>query len=71
MLKWHYDLPAKLIEKIRKLPQMVKVFAVRNNPPKFKEITPALLEEDIDYFLKDGEEAQLYHWPRGSRIIVL
>ena len=49
-----------------------KVFAVRNSPPRFKEITPALLEEDIDYFLKDGEEAQLYHWrPRqqNHRII--
>ena len=50
-----------------------KVFAVRNYPPKFKEITPALLQEDIDYFLKDGEESQLYHWsPRqqNPRIII-
>ena len=49
-----------------------KVFAVRNQPPKFTEITPTLLKEDIDYFLKDGEESQLYHWqPRqqNHRII--
>ena len=50
-----------------------KVFAVRNYHPKFREITPALLQEDIDYFLKDGEESQLYHWsPRqqNPRIII-
>ena len=50
-----------------------KVFAVRNSPPTFKEITPALLAEDIDYFLKDGEKSQLYHWtPRqqNHRIVV-
>ena len=59
----------------RKNPQIApdgKVFAVQNSPPEFKEITPALLEKDIDYFLKDGEEAQLYHWPprqQNHRII--
>ena len=49
-----------------------KVFAVSNQPPKFKEITPKSLTEDISYFLKDGEESQLYHWqPRqqNQRII--
>lgn len=49
-----------------------KVFAVSNQPPRFKEITPTLLKEDIGYFLKDGEESQLYHWqPRqqNHRII--
>ena len=50
-----------------------KVFAVRNQPPKFKEITPDLLKEkDIDTFLKDEEESQLYYWqPRhqNHRII--
>ena len=49
-----------------------KVFAVCNQPPKFTEITPKLLKKDIDYFLKDGEELQLYHWqPRqqNHRII--
>ena len=49
-----------------------KVSAVSNQPPKFKEITPTLLREDIGYFLKDGEESQLYHWqPRqqNHRII--
>ena len=48
------------------------VFVVRNQPPRFREITPKLLREDIDYFLKDGEESQLYHWqPRqqNHRII--
>ena len=59
----------------RKNPQAIpdgKVFAVHNSSPWFKEITPALLEEDIDYFLKDGWVSQLYHWtPRqqNSRII--
>ena len=59
----------------RKNPQAApdgKVFAVRNSSPWFKEITPALLEEDIDYFLKDGLVSQLYHWPprqQNPRII--
>ena len=49
-----------------------KVFAVRNKPPKFKEITPDLLERKIDYFLQDNEDErsqqyqsqskQLYQW---------
>jgi len=49
-----------------------KVFAVRNQPPRFKEITPDLLTKDIDKFLKDDKEAQLYYWqPRyqNHRII--
>ena len=49
-----------------------KVFAVRNQPPRFKEITLEVLEEDIDDFLKDEEGSQLYHWqPRqqNHRII--
>ena len=49
----------------RKNPQATpdgKVFAVRNYPPRFREIIPALLEKDIDYFLKDGVESQLYYW---------
>ena len=51
-----------------------KVFVVRKQPPRsrFREITPELLEKDIDHFLKDGEESQLYHWqPRqqNHRII--
>ena len=55
-----------------KKPPKGKVFVERNQPPRFKEITPKLLREDIDYFLKDGEESQLYHWqPRqqNHRII--
>ena len=42
-----------------------KVIAVRNKPPKFREITPDLLEEPIDYFLQDSDESQpkqLYQW---------
>ena len=49
-----------------------KVFAVRNQPRRFREITLEVLEEDIDYFLKDEEGSQLYHWqPRqqNHRII--
>lgn len=49
-----------------------KVFAVRNYPLRFREIIPALLEKDIDYFLKDGVESQLYCWPpqqQNHRII--
>ena len=54
-----------------KKPPKGKVFVERNQPPRFKEITPELLKKDIDYFLKD-EESQLYHWqPRqqNHRII--
>lgn len=53
-------------------PSHGKVFAVRNKPPKFKEITPDLLEQKIDYFLQDNEDErsqqyqsqskQLYQW---------
>ena len=49
-----------------------KVFAVRNKPPKFKEVTPDLLKEGIDYFLQDNvdersqqyqsQSKQLYQW---------
>ena len=50
-----------------------KVFAVRKNPPsRFREIVPELLKEDIDFFLQDNEESQLYCWqPRqqNNRII--
>ena len=59
----------------RKNPQIApdgKVFAVRKSPPRFKEITPALLEEDIDYFFKDELYTQLYYWPprqQNHRII--
>ena len=55
-----------------KKPPKGKVFVERNQPPRFREITPELLKEDIGYFLKDGEESQLYHWqPRqqNHRII--
>ena len=48
-----------------------KVFSVRNQPPRFKEIILEMLEKDIDDFLEDGEESQ-YHWqPRqqNHRII--
>ena len=59
----------------RKNPQIApdgKVFAVRNSLSRFKEITPALLEEDIDYFFKDELYRQLYYWPprqQNHRII--
>ena len=55
-----------------KEPPNGKVFVVRNQPPRFKEITPKLLRNDIDYFLKDSGGSQLYHWqPRhqNHRII--
>lgn len=51
-----------------------KVVAVRNNPSRFKEITPELLTHKIDYFFQDNEDErfQLYQWqPRqqNNRII--
>ena len=49
-----------------------RVFAVRRQPLKFTKIVPKLLKKDIDYFLKDGEQAQLYHWQpwhQNNRII--
>lgn len=51
-----------------------KVVAVRNNTVRFKEITPQLLEKDIDYFLQVNRDKkpQMYQWqPRqqNSRII--
>ena len=56
-----------------KKPLNGKVFAVRKNPPsRFREIVPELLEEDINFFLQDSEESQLYCWqPRqqNNRII--
>ena len=56
-----------------KNPPNGKVFAVRKNPPsRFRGIVPKLLEEDIDFFLQDSEESQLYCWqPRqqNNRII--
>ena len=49
-----------------------KVFAVHNQSSRFNEITPDSLKGDIDEFLKDDKEAQLYYWqPRyqNNRII--
>ncbi len=49
-----------------------KVFAVFNEPRKFKKIDSNLLEKNIDHFLQDDENYQLYHWtPRqqNNRII--
>ena len=46
-------------------PSNGKVIAVRNKPPRFREIIPDLLEEPIDYFLQDSDESQpkqLYQW---------
>ena len=46
-------------------PSNGKVIAVRNKPPRFKEITPDLLEKPIDYFLQDSNGSpskQLYQW---------
>ena len=47
-----------------KEPANGKVFAVRNQSPRFKEITTDYLEKhkDIDEFLKDEEASQLYYW---------
>ena len=42
-----------------------KIVAVRNKPPRFKEITPDLLEKPVDYFLQDSDRSQpkqLYQW---------
>ena len=56
-----------------KKPLNGKVFAVRKNPPsRFREIVPDLLKKEIDFFLQDNEESQLYCWqPRqqNNRII--
>ena len=44
-----------------------KVYTVRIKPPKFTEITPEFMEKeaeqkkDIGYFLKEGNDAQLYY----------
>ncbi len=59
-------------QKNLKTPRNGKVFAVRNKPPAFKEITPDLLKEKIDFFLQGGKSPQLYCWqPRqqNNRII--
>ena len=59
-------LPSGLrVGKIPKTLQNGKVVAVRNKPPRFKEVTPELLEKPIDYFLQDSDESQpkqLYQW---------
>ena len=50
-----------------KKPVNGKVYAVRIKPPKFTEITPEFMEKeaeqkkDIGYFLKEGNDAQLYY----------
>ncbi len=59
-----------------------KVYAVQNEPPRFKEITSALLKKEIDYFFQNSgnerlqfpqpQSKQLYQWqPRqqNRRII--
>ena len=53
-----------------------KVYVVRNDPFRFKKVTPDLLKEKIDYFFPRsqpyGRERQLYRWAPGyqnNRII--
>ena len=53
-----------------------KVYAVRNDPLRFKKVTPDLLKEKIDYFFPRfqpyGRDRQLYRWEPGyqnNRII--
>ena len=53
-----------------------KVYAVRNDPLRFKKVTPDLLKEKIDYFFSRfhpyGRDRQLYRWEPGyqnNRII--
>ena len=49
-----------------------KVFAVVNKPPRFKKIDSDLLTREVDTFLQDSENPQLYYWqPRqqNNRII--
>ena len=50
-----------------------KVYAVRNDPLRFKKVTPDLLKKNIDYFLpRYKRKHQLYHWEPGyqnNRII--
>lgn len=49
-----------------------KVFAVRNDPDRFKEIKPNLLKEKFSYFFEDSNKTQLFHWQpsqQNNRII--
>ena len=59
-----------------------KVFVVQNKPPGFKEVTPELLEKQIDYFFQHSEgtesqlpeplSKQLYQWqPRQQNNRIL
>jgi tetratricopeptide (TPR) repeat protein len=60
-----------------KKPVNGKVYAVHIKPPKFTEITPEFMakdteqKKDIGYFLKEGNDAQLYLQPKlqNHRII--
>ena len=44
-----------------------KVYAVRKGRHRFTKIVPTLLKKDIDYFLKDEEDAPLYQWEPGHQ----
>ena len=55
-----------------KTPPNGKVFAVYHRSPDFEEIKSGSLSGEINRFLQDGEDSQLYHWqPRqqNNRII--
>ncbi len=46
-----------------------KVYAVQNEPPKFKEITLALLEKEIDYFFQNiGDEKFQFPQPQSKQL---
>jgi len=49
-----------------------KVYALHNDPHRFKKVTPDLLKEKIDYFLPHfqpyGRDRQLYRWEPGYHI---
>ena len=46
-----------------------KVYAVQNEPPRFNEITSALLEKEIDYFFQNsGDERSQFPQPQSKKL---
>ncbi len=59
----------QLDSKISQDPSNGKVYAVQNEPPRFKEVTSALLEEDIDYFFQNiGDERAQFPQPQSKQL---
>lgn len=66
---WFACLPDSKTSQDSSKPPNGKVYAVQNQPPRFREITSALLEKKIDYFFQNsGDERSQFPQPQSKQL---